>query len=88
MTSSDVKTTLKRRYHLRHVFVSVIMDKKPVLPDDEICVTKTVSEKYPGSPDRLLYGANATPSPSELEWEHALGGTDFDDCYTIKQTDE
>ena len=22
----------------------------------------------------------------ELEWEHALGGTDFDDCYTIRQT--
>ena len=57
------------------------MDKKPVLPDDEIVVTQTVSEKYPGSPDRYLYAVNCTPSPSELEWEHAwdfLTNSDFD----------
>ncbi|XP_065655378.1 uncharacterized protein LOC100197733 isoform X8 [Hydra vulgaris] len=52
----------------RHV---VIMDKKPTLPENEEIVTKRVSEKYPGSPDRYLYAANITPSPSELEWEHA-----------------
>jgi len=62
----------------RHV---VIMDKKPVLPEEDVVVTQTVSEKYPGSPDRYLYAANFTPSPSELEWEHAwdfLTNSDFD----------
>ncbi|XP_057304837.1 uncharacterized protein LOC130641855 [Hydractinia symbiolongicarpus] len=52
----------------RHV---VIMDKRPTFPDKEVVVTQTISEKYPGSPNRYLYAANCTPSPSELEWEHA-----------------
>ena len=47
------------------------MDKKPVLPNDEVVETQQVNEKYPGSPERHLYSANFTPSPSELEWEHA-----------------
>lgn len=47
------------------------MDKRPTFPDKEVVVTQTISEKYPGSPNRYLYAANCTPSPSELEWEHA-----------------
>ena len=64
------------------------MDKKPTLPEDEEVVTQRVSEKFPGSPDRYLYAANVTPSPSELEWEHAwdfLTNSDFNGSKKILQ---
>lgn len=62
------------------------MDKKPRLPNDEVVTTQTVSQKYPGSPNKNLYAANyCTSSPSDLEWEHAwdiLTNSEFDSSTT------
>ncbi len=41
------------------------------MPDDEVIITNTVKEDYPGSPNRYLYSSYNSPSPSDLEWEHA-----------------
>jgi len=67
----------------------VILDKKPVLPKEDIVVTQEISERYHGSPKKYLYAANqisnrsptnqsnnCMSSPSDLEWEHAW------DCLT------
>ncbi|XP_065051746.1 uncharacterized protein LOC135681293 isoform X2 [Rhopilema esculentum] len=51
----------------RHV---VVKDGKPKLPEDEVIVTNTVKEDFPGSPNRYLYSSYTSPSPSDLEWEH------------------
>ena len=47
------------------------MDGKPKLPDNQTIVTKTVKENFPSSPNRFLYSSYNSPSPSDLEWEHA-----------------
>ena len=63
------------------------MDQKPRLPDNEVVVTQTVSEDFPASPNRYLYAANGTPSPTELEWEHVwdvLTNCDYDSDSTYK----
>ena len=63
----------------------MILDKKPVLPKDDVFVTEEISQHFHGSPKKKLYAANhvnnrvnncSTSSPSDLEWEHAW------DCLT------
>ncbi len=49
----------------------MVKDGKPRLPDDEVIVTNTIKEDFPGSPNRYLYSSYNSPSPSDLEWEHA-----------------
>ena len=51
-------------------YILVVKDGKPRLPEDEVIVTKTVTEDFPGSPNRYLYSSYNSPSPSDLEWEH------------------
>ena len=59
----------------------MILDKKPVLPRDDVFITEEISQHFHASPKRKLYGANqgnstSSSSPSDLEWEHAW------DCLT------
>ena len=105
----------------------MILDKKPVLPKDDVFTTQEINQRYRGSPKKNLYAANPqrrigqshktenlkqndnkipgsrtkpkecipsrslygvsnqvnhnTPSPSDLEWEHAW------DCLTNSEFD-
>ena len=56
--------------YLHLISFPVVKDGKPRLPEDEVVVTKTVKEDFPGSPNRYLYSSYTSPSPSDLEWEH------------------